>query len=56
MEQTHFRRMAGGNAPKGIPEDEALTRTEKLNEAFPDALVRNYEPLIDSLNLPRQQG
>ena len=41
---------------KGTPEDEALARAEKLNEAFPDALVKNYEPLIDSLNLPRQQG
>jgi hypothetical protein len=23
-----------------------------MNSAFPDALVENYEPLIDSLNLP----
>lgn len=37
---------------KGIPESEALKRTESVNNAFPDALVKNYEPLIDSLKLP----
>jgi hypothetical protein len=37
---------------KGIPEDEALARVEKLNEAFSDALVKNYESLISFLNLP----
>lgn len=36
---------------KGIPEAQALKRAEKLNEAFPDALVENYEPLIDTLKL-----
>jgi predicted nucleic acid-binding protein len=37
---------------KGIEREEAIKRTEKMNLAFPDALVLNYEPLIDSLNLP----
>ncbi len=37
---------------KGIPEEEALKRTEKVNAAFPDALVENYEPLIATLKLP----
>ncbi len=37
---------------KGIEENEALKRADKMNLAFPDALVQNYEPLIDSLKLP----
>ena len=37
---------------RGAPEDEAIIRTNKVNEAFPDALVNNYEPLIEILNLP----
>jgi hypothetical protein len=37
---------------KGISESEALKRTSIVNEAFPDALVENYEPLIETLKLP----
>jgi len=37
---------------KGIPEDEALKRTSIVNDAFPDALVENYEALIETLTLP----
>jgi len=37
---------------KGIEENEALNRADKMNLVFPDALVVNYEPLIDSLKLP----
>lgn len=37
---------------KGIPESEAIKRAGKMNIAFPDALVQNYESLIVSLNLP----
>jgi predicted nucleic acid-binding protein len=37
---------------KGIDKDEAIKRTDKMNLAFPDALVHNYEPLIESLKLP----
>jgi len=36
----------------GISEVEALKRTSKVNEAFPDALVVNYEPLIETISLP----
>ena len=36
---------------KGISESEAITRTERVNQAFPDALVQNYEPLIQTLEL-----
>ena len=35
----------------GISEDEALKRTSIVNDAFPDALVENYEPLIETLSL-----
>jgi len=39
------------NNPKATPE--ALARTRALmNEAVPDALVRGYEPLIESIVLP----
>lgn len=37
---------------KGIEENEALKRADKMNLVFPDALVVNYEPFIDSLKLP----
>ena len=37
---------------KGIETNEAINRANKMNLAFPDALVHNYEPLIDSLTLP----
>lgn len=37
---------------KGIPEIEANKRIEKANLAFPDALVQNYIPLTEGLNLP----
>lgn len=37
---------------KGVPEEEILKRIEKANKAFPDALVSNYEALLDVLNLP----
>jgi len=37
---------------KGVPEDEISKRVDKANRAFPDALVDNYEALIESLELP----
>lgn len=37
---------------KGVDENEAEKRANVMNEAFPDALVENYEQLIDNLNLP----
>ena len=37
---------------KGVLEKDAIARTEIINSAFPDALVKNYEPLIESLTLP----
>jgi predicted nucleic acid-binding protein len=37
---------------KGVSVEEATKRTERANTAFPDALVKNYSGLIDSLELP----
>jgi predicted nucleic acid-binding protein len=37
---------------KGVSEEEANKRVEKANTAFPDALVLNYEGLIEHLDLP----
>lgn len=34
---------------KGIDDAEAQKRAEIMNQAFPDALVENYEPLVDGL-------
>lgn len=35
-----------------VSEDEIKKRIEKANRAFPDAMVENYESLIDGLDLP----
>ncbi|RED96961.1 PIN domain-containing protein [Marinoscillum furvescens] len=40
---------------KGLPESEILKRTNLANQAFPDALVENYEPLIQGLDLPDEK-
>ena len=37
---------------RGVSEDEASKRISKAQLAFPDALVENYESLIDGLELP----
>ena len=37
---------------KGISENDRIKRISIVSEAFPDALVENYEPLIPTLNLP----
>jgi predicted nucleic acid-binding protein len=37
---------------KGISTEAARKRIEIINAAFPDALVENYEPLIEMLQLP----
>ncbi len=36
---------------KGVSEEEANRRISKANIAFPDALVKNYNPLIKNLEL-----
>lgn len=40
---------------KGLPEMEINKRVEKANRAFPDAMVKNYDSLIDSLDLPDEK-
>lgn len=37
---------------KGLSPEEANKRIQRANHAFPDALVNNYEKLVDSLELP----
>lgn len=37
---------------KGVPEEEAKKRVNRANKAFPDALVLNYDGLINNLKLP----
>ena len=37
---------------KGISLEERQRRIAKMNQAFPFALVDNYSPLIETLNLP----
>jgi len=47
-----FDEWIGAMLRKGVAEEEALRRTSIVDNAFPDALVENYEPLIESLSLP----
>jgi len=37
---------------KGLPPDRIQQQIDRANRAFPDALVQNYESLIDTLELP----
>ena len=37
---------------KGVPQEEAKKRVQKANLAFPDALVQDYEVLLNGLTLP----
>lgn len=37
---------------KDVASDEAERRVQRANQAFPDALVRNYEKLLSNLSLP----
>jgi hypothetical protein len=40
---------------KGMPYEKATKQIERINEAFPDAMVKNYEELIPTLSLPDQK-
>ena len=40
---------------KDIPQKEIRKRIAKAQQAFPDALVENYESLVDSLTLPDEK-
>lgn len=40
---------------KGLPPEEVKKRIAVANRAFPDALVDNYESIVDSLSLPDEK-
>ena len=40
---------------KGVSSEESNKRIQKANDAFPDALVQNYEGLIEHLSLPDEK-
>jgi hypothetical protein len=40
---------------KGVPQNEIKKRIAKAEQAFPDALVENYEPLVSALTLPDEK-
>ena len=40
---------------KGISEEDRSKRIYVVNEAFPDAMVENYEPLVEMLDLPDEK-
>lgn len=41
---------------KGVSSEESMKRVHKANLAFPDALVQNYEGLIERLSLPDEKN
>jgi predicted nucleic acid-binding protein len=47
-----FDEWAAVMARKGLAPAEVEKRIKRANTAFPDALVENYESLIEGLNLP----
>lgn len=40
---------------KGISEEDRSKRIYVVNEAFPNAMVENYEPLVEMLDLPDEK-
>jgi len=40
---------------KGVSPEEIANRIENVNQAFPDAMVENYESLIEGLELPDEK-
>jgi hypothetical protein len=50
-----FREWENVMKRKGIPEEEIKKRLRKAQLAFPDALVDNYEPIVNSLELPDEK-
>lgn len=40
---------------KGVDQEVVAVRVEKINLAFPDALVNSYEDLIGAINLPDEK-
>lgn len=50
--QTIFDELYSVMVGKGMPEESAKQQIERINTAFPDAMVNNYEELLSTLSLP----
>jgi predicted nucleic acid-binding protein len=50
--QTIFDELHKVMIEKGMPVEKATNQIERINKAFPDAMVNNYEELIVTLSLP----
>ncbi len=50
--QTIFDELFKVMLGKGMTEEKAKKQIERINAAFPDAMVNNYEELIETLSLP----
>lgn len=50
--QTIFDELYTVMIKKGMPDEKAKEQIQRINAAFPDALVNNYEELIATLCLP----
>jgi predicted nucleic acid-binding protein len=53
--QTIFDELHKVMIERGMPPDKAIKQIERINTAFPDAMVNNYEELITTLSLPDQK-
>lgn len=53
--QTIFDELKKVMIEKGMPHEKATRQIERINEAFPDAMVKNYEELIPTLSLHDQK-
>jgi predicted nucleic acid-binding protein len=50
--QTIFDELHAVMIARGIPQEKAARQIERIHAAFPDAMVNNYEGLIETLTLP----
>jgi predicted nucleic acid-binding protein len=50
--QTIFDELLKIMLEKGMPKEKAKEQIERINAAFPDSMVNNYEELIATLSLP----
>lgn len=50
--QTIFDELHKVMIEKGMPPEKATKQIQRINTAFPDAMVNNYEELITTLSLP----
>lgn len=50
--QTIFDELKRIMITKGMPPEKASHQIERINSAFPDAMVKNYQELVSTLSLP----